>query len=549
MVTVVSARTDHGAAAQAGAVRGGGSGAAGGGAAGRAYRDLAALEAPCYVLRDGAGRVRTSGDPQDVARVVAAGGQVLAAVGPRPATALGDAAFRAAHGVRYAYMAGAMANGIASAPMVAALARAGFLASFGAAGVLPAKVDEALGAIVRDTAGAPFACNLIHSPSEAALEAATVDACLRHRVTTLEASAFVEPTAQLVRYRLAGLRRGQDGQILAAHRVIGKVSRSEVAERFLRPAPEALVRELVAAGAITAEQAELGRAIPLADDLTAEADSGGHTDRRPLVVLLPELLALAERLRREQGRRAAVRIGAAGGLGTPVAVAAAFALGAAYVVTGSINQATVEADQSPATKRLLAATGVADTTMAPSADMFELGVEVQVLRRGTLFPGRARQLHELYRAYDGVDALPADIRANLESKVFRRSLDDVWADCVDFFTRRDPDQITRAEGDPRRRMALIFRWYLGRSSGWSIAGDPGRAADYQVWCGPAMGAFNSWVADTYLAEPGNRRVVDVATHLMTGAAFHERAAALRAAGTRLPAAATTYLPTPHLPIT
>jgi PfaD family protein len=499
-----------------------------------AYQDLLALDRPCYVLRGADGRIRTSGDP--------AGDQVLAATGPRPATALGDAAFRAAHGVRYSYMAGAMANGIASAPMVAALARAGFLASFGAAGVLPARVDEALAAIVRDTGGAPFACNLIHSPSESALEAATIDACLRHGVTTLEASAFVEPTAQLVRYRVAGLRRDRTGRVEAAHRVIGKVSRAEVAERFLRPAPPDLVRALLAAGDITPEQAELAAAVPLADDITAEADSGGHTDGRPLVVLVPELLALAERIRREQGRPTAVRVGAAGGIGTPAAAAAAFALGAAYVVTGSVNQATVEADQSDTTKRMLAATGVADTAMAPSADMFELGVEVQVLRRGTLFPGRARQLYELYRAYDGVDALPVDVRETLEKKVFRRSLDDVWQDCVEFFSRRDPDQITRAAGDPRRRMALVFRWYLGRSSGWSIAGDPDRAADYQVWCGPAMGAFNAWVAGSHLAEVGNRRVAEVAAHLMTGAAFHERAAALRSAGARLPASATTYIP-------
>ncbi|WP_041939302.1 MULTISPECIES: PfaD family polyunsaturated fatty acid/polyketide biosynthesis protein [Frankia] len=506
-------------------------------------RDLLALDLACYVLRDGQ-QVRTSTDATQVGRVVAGGGQVLAAVGPRPAHALGDPEFRRAHGVRYAYMAGAMANGIASASMVAALAREGYLASFGAAGVLPARVDAALAAIGRDAPASPFACNLIHSPSEAALEAAIVDACLRHRVGCVEASAFVEPTAQLVRYRLAGLRRDRSGRVEAAHRVIGKVSRAEVAERFLRPAPPELVRRLVETGDVTAEQAELAREVPLADDLTAEADSGGHTDRRPLLVLLPELLALAERIRREQGYAAPVRVGAAGGIGTPAAAAAAFALGAAYVVTGSINQSSVEADQSDTTKRLLAATGVADTVMAPSADMFELGVEVQVLRRGTLFPGRARQLYELYRTYDGVDALPGDVRATLETRVFRRSLDDVWQDCVRYFSERDPDQITRAADDPRRRMALVFRWYLGRSSGWSIAGDAERAPDYQVWCGPAMGAFNGWVAGTYLAQVGNRRVADLAGHLMRGAAYADRVAALRAAGLRLPAAAAAYLPAP-----
>ncbi len=41
-------------------------------------------------------------------------------------------------------------------------------------------------------------------------------------------------------------------------------------------------------------------------------------------------------------------------------------------------------------------------------------------------------------------------------------------------------------------MALVFRWYLGQSSRWANAGEPTRKVDYQVWCGPAMGAFNEW---------------------------------------------------------
>lgn len=45
------------------------------------------------------------------------------------------------------------------------------------------------------------------------------------------------------------------------------------------------------------EQALLAAAIPMAQDVTAEADSGGHTDNRPLVTLLPTLLALRDRIR------------------------------------------------------------------------------------------------------------------------------------------------------------------------------------------------------------------------------------------------------------
>lgn len=499
---------------------------------------LGNLDQPFFLVRAASGLAATN--DAALARTAA----VLAAVPPCRPESLGDVEFRRAHGVRQSYMAGAMANGIASVRMVTALARSGILASFGAAGLPPAQVDEALNRIRREAPGMPFACNLIHSPSELALERATVELCLRHQVRCVEASAFMTVTPQIVRYRLAGLSM-RDGRVVAQNKVIAKVSRVEVAEAFLRPAPQSMVADLVDAGAITPEQAELADRIPMADDITAEADSGGHTDRRALVVLVPELLALRDRIRRQVGYPQLVRIGAAGGIGTPAAAFAAFALGAAYVVTGSINQASVEAGQSDATKQLLATAGSSDCAMAPSADMFEMGVEVQVLKRGTLFATKAKRLYDIYRAYDGIDAIPAVERGLLEQRTFQRPLEEVWSDCVDYFAERDPDQISRAEGNPKRKMALVFRWYLGRSSAWSIAGDTGRLADYQVWCGPAMGAFNAWVAGSYLAPVRNRHVADLAAQVMWGAALAARTAQLRIAGARLPADVCAYLPTPR----
>ena len=70
---------------------------------------------------------------------------------------------------------------------------------------------------------------------------------------------------------------------------------------------------------------------------------------------------------------------------TPGSAAAAFAMGAAYIVTGSVNQACVESGTSDVVRDMLAEAGQADITMAPAADMFEMGVEVQVLKRGTTF--------------------------------------------------------------------------------------------------------------------------------------------------------------------
>ncbi|MFE3003274.1 hypothetical protein ACFXG4_51145 [Nocardia sp. NPDC059246] len=217
-------------------------------------------------------------------------------------------------------------------------------------------------------------------------------------------------------------------------------------------------------------------------------------------------------------------------------------MGAAYIVTDSVNQAAREAHQCEATKRLLAIAQFADCVMAPSSDMFELDMQVQVLRRGTMFATRAQRLYDLYRAYDGVDAIPAEVRADLEATLFRRPLQTVWQDCMAFFTEHDPAQLVSAERDPKARMALIFRWYLGLSSSWSIRGEAERVADYQIWCGPAMGGFNTWAAGSYLAAPANRAVADIADKLMTGAAYLTRVAQLRTAGVRLPAAVARYLP-------
>ena len=95
-------------------------------------------------------------------------------------------------------------------------------------------------------------------------------------------------------------------------------------------------------------------------------------------------------------------------------------------------------------------------------------------------------------------------------------------------------------------MALIFRWYLGLSSRWSNTGEKGREMDYQVWCGPSMGVFNEWVRGTYLAEPANRRAVDIALHILTGAAYLSRLRTLNAFGIRTPAELEQYYPSAPL---
>ena len=74
---------------------------------------------------------------------------VLATLPPIYPEWLGDRSFCEIHGVRFPYVSGAMANGIASTRLVIAMARAGFLAFFGAAGLGPATVEQALDELER----------------------------------------------------------------------------------------------------------------------------------------------------------------------------------------------------------------------------------------------------------------------------------------------------------------------------------------------------------------------------------------------------------------
>lgn len=495
------------------------------------------LAGPVYIVRVG-GRVGLSNSGKPSPHPTPA--ELLVHLPPLLPENLGNPAFKDLYGLKYAYAAGAMAQGIASEEMVIALGRAGMLGSFGAAGLGPARLEAAIQAIQQALPEEPYAFNLIHSPSEEMVERTAVDLYLKHGVRTVEASAFMDLTPAIVRYRAAGLGLDRLGQLEIKNKVIAKLSRREVAAKFMQPAPEKLLRPLVEGGWITEQQANLAGQVPMADSITVEADSGGHTDNRPLVCLLPSIIELRDEIRARQGYRQEIMVGAGGGIGTPAAALAAFMLGADYVVTGSVNSSCIEAGNSAHTRQLLAQAEMADVIMAPSADMFELGVKVQLLKRGTLFPMRSQKLYELYKKYDALEELPTAEINILEKQIFRKSLAEIWQETASFFSERDPEQLTRANANPKRKMALIFRWYLGLSSRWSNSGEKGREMDYQIWCGPAMGAFNDWVRGSYLEDPANRQVVEVASQLLQGTAYLYRIQSLKIQGVYLPAQLASY---------
>ena len=457
---------------------------------------------------------------------------------------LGDRSFQETHKVRFSYIGGAMARGIASSDMVIALAKSGMLGFFGAAGLSVENLEREIIKIKNslDTLGLSWGSNLIHSPHNPDLERQIIDLYIKYGVRRISAAAFMKMSPNIVYYAAKGLYRDEKGIIRRKNYIFAKISRKEVARHFLSPAPLDILNALLAEGKLSKEEAELATQIPVAEDITAEADSGGHTDNRPLNVLFPVIASLRDELTSQYKYKTRIRVGAAGSLGSPDAVAAAFALGASYVLLGSVHQSCVESGLCAAGKKLLAAADMADIMMTPSADMFELGVKVQVLKKGTLMGVRGNKLYSLYSRYNAIEDIPDKIREDVEKTIFKMPLSAVWEETRAFFARVEPDQLQRAEQNPKHKMALIFRWYLGNSSRWAIIGEADRQTDYQIWCGPAMGSFNDWVKGSFLEKPENRKIGQIALNLLEGAAIFTKAQQLRTYGVPVPSEIFSYKP-------
>ena len=66
--------------------------------------------------------------------------------------------------------------------------------------------------------------------------------------------------------------------------------------------------------------------------------------------------------------------------------------------------------------------------------------------------------------------------------------------------------------------------------------------DYQIWCGPSIGAFNQWVKGSFLENLENRKTVTIAMNLLLGAAIITRTNWIKNQGVLLSPRVGKYLP-------
>ncbi|MCX7747910.1 MAG: ACP S-malonyltransferase [Clostridia bacterium] len=429
---------------------------------------------------------------------------------------LGSDAFKKDYNLKYAYLAGGMYKGIASKEMVVAMGKAGMMGFLGTGGLNLSQIEESIRYIQKElNHGQAYGINFLHNPMDARLEEKTVNVLLSYGVRNIEAAAFLSITPALVIYRVKGLQCDSSGKAIAFNKVIAKVSRPEVAEAFLSPAPDWILSKLLDENKITREEAQWAKKIPMADDICAEADSAGHTDGAVAYALIPAMMKLRDEIMEKYQYDKKIRVGAAGGIGTPEAAAAAFVLGVDFILTGSINQCTVEAATSNPVKDLLQQMNVQDTEYAPAGDMFELGAKVQVLKKGLFFSARANKLYDLYRQFNSLDEIDERTRTQIQEKYFKKSFEEVYRDIQSYYP---PEEIERAERNSKYKMALIFKWYFGYSTRLALDGNETCKVDFQIHCGPALGAFNQWVKGSELEGWRNRHVDAIGEKIMKEAA-------------------------------
>jgi trans-AT polyketide synthase/acyltransferase/oxidoreductase domain-containing protein len=402
-------------------------------------------------------------------------------VAPRPAGT--PRAYR----LRLPYLVDALPCGVSGPAMLRRLAGAGLLGFLGtrrrSAAQVAADVRDLSPEDVRGRWGIELPAERLDPGRAREIVSLALEAGVARAVT--DGWAGVSP--QLVRWRFT---RGSTGA--GPRRLLVRVAGSDQAAAFLCPAPAGLVAQLVRSGELDEAEADEARRRPVATEICVQPEPDGGSTAS---LLMSVLRATREASGNGEGRREPVSVGV-GGIGTPEEVASALLLGADFLVTGAINACTPQARTCDAVKDLLATVTMADTVLAPSADLFRQGGREHMVRKATLFPVRAAHLYGLHLARVSPAELSPATRQVLESDYFGEPL----------------DQVTASEPRPANLLGRYFD--LGTEA--ALAGRADQQLNWYIPGGPEMGAFNNAAGRVGLAD-WRARDVDVVAERLTAA--------------------------------
>lgn len=248
--------------------------------------------------------------------------------------------------------------------VVAAVTNAGGLGVLGATALSPEQLDVELNWIEEHTDGRPYGVDLLFPATYVGQGDAEIDVGGLSELIPAEHRAFLDDL--LERYDVPPAPDGAEGGIGAmtvAHERVGLLADVAFAHPIklianaLGPPPPKMIEDAhardipVAALAGTVQHAERNVAVG-ADIIVAQGyEAGGHTGTVATMVLVPEVVDAV----------APVPVLAAGGIADGRQVAAALALGAQGVWTGSVWLTTEEAETHPVVKEKFLAATSSDT--------------------------------------------------------------------------------------------------------------------------------------------------------------------------------------------
>lgn len=425
---------------------------------------------------------------------------------------LGSQDFQKEYNTKYAYIIGSMGHGILDEKMLISAGKNGLLSFFGTSGLSLQRVEEAIKNVQRELRrGEPYGFNITFSVSSSEMEESLIEMYFNYGVHTIEASSYTTITKQLVRYRIKGLRRNADNAIEIPNRIIVKLSRTDMAESFMSPPPKRIVDALLRDGVISTEEAELSQQIPMSHDICVVTDTAGYTVGANMFATLPTIESIRDRISTSNQYKNSIRVGAAGGIGSPVSASAVFLMGADFIMTGSINQCTVEAATSDTVKDMLSAMNVQDTSYVRTIDKYNAYQQMQVLKKGTLFYVCVEKFYNLYHEVNSIDEIDPKTRELIETRYLKKSFEEVLQEIMlsDKFRAMNTSYIT-----PKLQLELVFNWYMEQAFQWAIEGNTNNQLNYEIMCSSALGAFNQWVKGTSFEDWRNRTVVAVSEKLM-----------------------------------
>lgn len=425
---------------------------------------------------------------------------------------LGSRKFREDYNVKYSYIIGSMYNGISSKELVVRAGINGILAFLGTNGMKYEEIEEAIIYIQNNLSKAqPYGVNISYNINDVNLNKRLVELFIKKKVNVIETSNFWSITPELVKYRLMNIRADKYGNTVLTNKIIAKVSNEEIAKAFLSPPPNYILESLVSNGEIGEEQALLARNVPMADDICIVNDLKQNVESKPSYTLFNKIIRYRDNITTNYNYTKEIRIGIGGGIGTPETAAAAFITGAEFILTGSINQCTVEAGTSNTTKELLQKLEVKDIVYAPDLDMFEYGWKIQVVKRGLLFSERANLLYSLYDKFTSIENIDNKSKDKVEKKYFGYSFEEAYEKVKKYYSY---EEILMAEKKPKYKMALIFKEYLKNSIEMAAGGSDLDKIGYGIICGSALANFNEYVKGTNLESWENRHVDIIAKKIM-----------------------------------